>query len=274
MEQKFWELREAERQVQDEDARRERESAKEAEAAERKKDRESEAKLLAEAKEFDRKHGNCDKPRPKVLEVELLALGGIKKAVWHEDGVQSQIIFGGEGETRLMFTPRSGAWWVDLEGKRSLDPKRSLEDEDLKRELCRFGHSLWDNDNQKPDIAFQAVDALLSCSRDWQEFIALPKSEQQKADVYRAMVDVHLAISATLLALKRDAKTPKARKLQLAYKLLTDVLTDDSGSSRVHETDHAQSWLPCPNASRSRLRIEKVESGNKLPPPPRLKIGL
>jgi hypothetical protein len=175
-----------------------------------------ERKLARAVKEFYREHRNWLRPRSKavvVSEAKLLAVGGVKKMVWHKNGLQSRITFGGEGETRLTFTPYSGAWKIELEGKPSL--------EELKRELCRSGCGLWDNDNQKPDIAFQAVDALLCCSRDWQEFIALSKSEQQKADVYFAMVNVHLAISATLQALKRDAKT-KARRLQLAFKLLTD----------------------------------------------------
>jgi hypothetical protein len=184
-------------------------------------------KLRALVEEVDRKQGNWDRPRSKavvVSEAELLALGGVKKTVWYKDGYQSRIIFGGERETRLTFIPDNGAWKVELEelekklqGKPSLTP--SLEE--IIRELCKAGRGLWNTEERKPDIAFQAVDALLTYSRDWQDFAALPKSKQEKTDVYRAMVNVQLAILTTLQALERDVKN-KGRKLQLAFELLTD----------------------------------------------------
>src|SRR5205823_5167425 len=100
---------------------------------------------------------------------------------------------------------------VNLEGKPSPD--------ELKRELSKAGRGLWNvakveqkPEKGRPDIAFYAVDALLHCF-DW--FKGLPSNEQQKDDV-------QFAIISTLNALERDAKT-KARKLQLAFKLLTDV---------------------------------------------------
>ena len=203
IEQKFRELRELERQLQDDDARRKRALAKEAKAAERKKDRE----LLVSAKEFCRELAvNWPRQRSKavvVSEAELLKLGGVKKSVWYKNGLQLRITFGGEGETQLIFTPSNGAWKIELEGNLSL--------EELKRDLGKAGRNLWNAAEQKPDIAFQAVEALLFC---YGEFKGLPKNEQQKAQV-------HFAILATLEALERDAKT-KARRLQLAFKLLTD----------------------------------------------------
>jgi hypothetical protein len=213
IEQKFRDLREAKRQVQDEDARRERARAKEAKAAERKKDRES----LASAKEFCRElAANWPRSRSKAVvvseEADLIKLGGARRPLPQRYDKElkplplvTAIVFGAEGETRLIFTPYNGAWKIALEGK------PSLEDEDLKRELCRFGHGLWDDSKKRPDIAFHAVDALLSC---FESFKGLPSDKQQKADV-------QLAIIATLQALDRDAKT-KGRKLQLAFKLLTD----------------------------------------------------
>jgi hypothetical protein len=206
IEQKFWELREAERQVQDEDAHRERASAKEAEAARRKKDRELKAlkaKLLAEAKEFDRKDGNWARPRSKALvvsEAELLALGGVKQVVLLNESRQTWIIFGGKGEAQLVFKPYDGAWMVALEGKPSL--------EELKRELCKAGRGLWNPDEQKPGVAFQAVEALLSC---WQNFRGLPADDLQKAET-------QFAIARTLEALEKR----QGKKLEMALTLLSD----------------------------------------------------
>lgn len=202
IEQKFRGLRKLERQLQEHDARTKRARAKEAKAAEQKKDRAE----VASGKEFCRQHANWKRPRSKavvVSEAELLALGGVKKPVWYKDGYQSRIIFGGEGEARLTFIPDNGAWKVALERKPSL--------EEIRRELCKAGRGLWNNVDQKLDIAFSAVEALLSC---WENFRGLPSDEHQRSQVY-------FAISATLQALERD-RNSKGRKLQLAFALLTD----------------------------------------------------
>jgi hypothetical protein len=129
----------------------------------------------------------------------------------------------------------------------ALDAKPALEEE-LKRELNKSGRGLWnvpepeqkpavgeDKQKERPDIAVQAVDALLTCSRDWQDFTALPKSEQEKADLYRVMINAHLAILTTLQALERDKKN-ESRKLQLAFELLTGQGTP---SQIVKLCDHA-----------------------------------
>jgi len=172
-----------------------------------------------------------------VSEAELIALGGRKDVILlGESRRQTRIIFGGVGETRLIFTPEDGLW--------KLDTNPSLDE--LKRELARSGRGLWDNDNEKADIAFQAVDALLTCSRDWQDFSALPKSKQKKADVYRAMVNAHLAILTTLQALERDTKTEaqksrKSRKLQVAFKLLKD----NQWPSQIEKLRHHALMLAC-----------------------------
>ena len=133
--------------------------------------------------------------------------------VQRKDGPQGRIVFGPVGETRFIYMPEGGGWRVALDAKPSV--------EELKSELNKTRRNLWNAAKEKADIAFQAVDALLTCSRDWQDFLALPESKQKKADVYRAMVNVQLAILTTLQALKRDVKT-KRRKLQLAFERLDD----------------------------------------------------
>jgi hypothetical protein len=176
-----------------------------------------ERELMAKAGQLDRKHGDWPRPRPRKKlgrsEADLLTLGGVKEMVRRKDGSKSRIIFGGKGETRLIFTPWHGAWRVQS------DPEPSLEE--LKRELNRSGRNLWNAALKKPDIAVQAVDALRSCSRDWQDFAALPKRKQKRVDVYRAMIRTQLAILTTLEVLKRDVELG-GRKLQLAFELLTE----------------------------------------------------
>jgi hypothetical protein len=220
----------------DEDARRKQAFVKEAKAAERKKDREE----LAEAKEFCRRlAANWPRPRSKAAsvsaakaaerkkEAELRKLGGVQEMVQRKDGIQSRFIFGGVGDTRLIFTPWQRAWMVALDAN-----PRALKEE-LKRELNRSGRNLWNvpkleqqpdiaATEQKPavaedkqregmDIAVHAVDALLSC---FESFKGLPSNKQQ-AD------EVQFAIIATLEVLERDAKNENS-KLQLAFELLID----------------------------------------------------
>jgi hypothetical protein len=228
IEQRFRELRKLERHLQDEDSRRERARAKEAKAVQRKEYLEARAQLRAFAKEFCLEHANRPRPRKKaasVSEAELRKLGGVKEMVRRKDGLQSRIIFGGVGETRLIFTLWHGAWTVELDAKPALK-------EELKRELNKTRRNLWNADKEELDIAVQAVDALLSWSQDWQDFIALSKSEQE-----RAMIYAQLAILTTLQALKRDVKN-KSRKLQLAFELLTG---QGAQSQIVKLRDHAVS---------------------------------
>jgi hypothetical protein len=201
--QRVRDFRRSDRELREKDARKERASAKKAEAAERKNDREEEAS----AKEFCREQANRPRPGKKAArrsEAELRKLGGTKDVIpIGESRRQTRIIFGGEGETRLIFTPYRGAWMVALEGTPSL--------EDERRELNKSRRKLWNADKEKPDIAAQAVDALLSC---FESFKGLRSNEQQ-AD------EVKFAIIATLQALKRDVKN-KSRKLQVAFEFLDD----------------------------------------------------
>jgi hypothetical protein len=192
--------------------RRERQNAdalaleKQTKAAQRKAARQlkaEERKVLASAKEFDRKHGNWDRPRSKavpVSEAQLLDLGGVKKVVLLNESRQTWIVFGGKGEAQLVFKPCNGGWKVSMEGKPSL--------EELRRELCKAGRGLWNPDEQKPGVAFQAAEALLSC---WQNFRGLPADDQQKAET-------HFAITRTLEALKKR----QGKKLEMALTLLSD----------------------------------------------------
>jgi hypothetical protein len=209
--QKHRERGELKRRLRDEDARKERALAKEAKAAERKKDREE----LASAKEFCRElAANWPRPRSKAAsvsaakaaerkkEAELLKLGGVKEMVERKDGIESRFIFGGVGETRLKFTPLYGACKVES------DPNSALEEE-LKRELNRFGRGLWDKQREGLDLAVHAVDALLSCK---ESFKGLPSNKQQGKEV-------QFAIFAALEALKRDVEN-KGRKLQVAFEWL------------------------------------------------------
>ena len=108
---------------------------------------------------------------------------------------QTRIIFGGVGETRLMFMPQRGAWIIAREDNPSL--------EELKRKLNKSRSNLWNAALKKPDIAVQAVDALLSC---FQSFKGLPSNKQQ-AD------EVQFAIIATLEALERDDKLAARKQL-------------------------------------------------------------
>ena len=128
--QRVRDLRRLARELQDEDARKERAAAKKAEAAEQKKDCEE----LASAEEFCRKLANGPSPRYKavvVSEAELLKLGGQRVKV------QSRIIFGAAGETRLIFKPEGGAWRVALEGMQTREEQR--------RELTKSRRGLWDS---------------------------------------------------------------------------------------------------------------------------------
>jgi hypothetical protein len=171
-----------------------------------------------------RRHGQSNQGKRRLLadvsEAELIALGGVKKLVqiWIKGVPQNitQIVFGAPErekaptmpgvqprETQLVFTPNEGAWKVALTGKPSL--------EEMRRELSKAGRGLWNAAQQKPDVAFQAVEGLLNC---WNWFKGLPSDEQQQAHA-------QFAISATLQALERDRQS-KGRKLQLAFALLTD----------------------------------------------------
>jgi hypothetical protein len=251
--QSFRKLKKA-RQLQDEDARRERARAREAKATQQKEDREAAAQMRAFTKDFYREHATWLRPRKKAAarsEAELRKLGGKKEMVQRKDGPQVRIIFGPPGETRFIYMPEGSGWRV------ALDAKPSLEEE-LKRVLNKSGIGLWnvpkpeqqpedapteqkpavgeDKQKGKFDIAVQAVDALLTCSRDWQDFLALPKSKQKKADLYRAMINVQLTILSTLQALKRDVKTNR-RKLQVAFGLLEGKGTP---SKSVKLCDHAE----------------------------------
>jgi hypothetical protein len=175
-------------------------------------------KLLASAREFDRKHGNRKVRQSKaevVSEAELLALGGVKQVVWRKGSLQHQIIFGGEGDAQLIFMPCNGAWNVSMEGKPSL--------EELRRELCQAGRGLWNPDEQKPGVAFQAAEALLSC---WQNFRGLPTDDQQRAEM-------HFAIARTLEALEKR----QGKKLEMALTLLSD---ERSERLRPHLIDKLQ----------------------------------
>ena len=181
-------------------------------------------------KEFYHEHANWLRPRSKavvVSEPELIALGGRKDVILlGESRRQTRIIFGGEGETRLIFTPYRGAWMVALEGT----PSR----EDQRRELAKSGRGLWNHDKKGPVIAFRAVDALLSC---FESFKGLPSNKQQ-AD------EVQFAIIATLEALERDTKTKghkhRGHKLQLAFELLDDPQWPNQiGELRDHALDLA-----------------------------------
>jgi hypothetical protein len=150
-------------------------------------------------------------------EAELLKLGGVREMVQRKDGLQPRIIFGRVGETRFIFMPEGSAWKVALDV--AVEGTQLLEE--LKRELNKSRRNLWNADKKKPDIAFQAVHALLTCSRDCQDFLALPKSKHKKAGVYPVMINAHLTILTTLQALKRDVKN-ESRKLQVAFEWLDD----------------------------------------------------
>ena len=228
IEQKLRGIRELARQLQGDDACRKRALAKEAKAAERKEYREERAQLRALGKEFCPEHANRPRPPSKAAtrsEAELRELGGVKEEVQRKAGLQSRIIFGPVGETRFIFMPEGAASRVALDAKPTLK-------EELKRELNKTRRNLWNADKEEPDIAVQAVDALLSWSQDWQDFIALSKSEQEPAMIY-----AQLAILTTLQALKRDVKN-KSRKLQLAFELLEG---EGRPSQIVKLHDHAVS---------------------------------
>jgi predicted Holliday junction resolvase-like endonuclease len=100
-----------ERQLQAEDARRERARVKEAKAAQRKKAREEEAS----AKEFYREHANSlRKKAASRSEAELRKLGGKKEVIpLGESRRQTRWIFGPEGQTRFIHTPEDGLWRLE-----------------------------------------------------------------------------------------------------------------------------------------------------------------
>jgi hypothetical protein len=202
-----------ERQLQAEDARRERALAKEAKAAQRKEDREAEAS----AKELCRKlAANLPRPRSKAVvrsEAELRALGGEKVVIsLDESRRQTRWIFGLEGQTRFIHTPEDGLW--------RLDAKPGALEEDLKRVLNQAGRNLRnvpepeDKQREGMDIAVKAVDALLYWSQNWQDF-----RHQEHARIY-----AQFAILTTLQALERDLKN-NSHKLKLAYEMRTGVGT-------------------------------------------------
>jgi len=168
-----------------------------------------EAEVLQKSKEFDAKYGSSNRSRATTatfVSIErLLSLGGVKEVFVDPKDFRKvcfRIIFGGKGETRLIFTPYNGACMVAMERNKSL--------EELRRVLNKAGRNLWDVIRSRPDIAFTAVEELLEC---FEQFKALPPDEQWK-------VDARLAIMATLNALEQDTKA-KTRKLQVAFKLRT-----------------------------------------------------
>ena len=207
IEQRIRELRKLQRTLKEEDTRRKQARAKEAKASERKEHQEEKAKLQALARELSLQHATRPRPRKKAASVskaQLLKLGGVPEMVLRKDDTQEErIIFGRAGDTRFIYMPDRGGWRVALDAKPALK-------EDLKRELNKSWRELWNTDKDKPDIAVQAVDALLYWSQNWQDF----------SDQERAMIYAQLAILTTLDALKRDLKN-KSHKLQLAFKLLT-----------------------------------------------------
>ena len=181
---------------------------KEAEAANKKELLQLEAEALRATKEFDAKYSRTERPRPRlpvVTKEQLIALGG---SPYYEKTPEkgkplpplAAIVFGWENEARMIFKPIGGGKWkVDFEGTPTL--------EDIRRELSKSGRGLWDPVEQKPGIAFQAVESLLSCY----QFRGLPSDERQRATV-------HFTILTTLEALRQK----QGRKLQIAFNLLTD----------------------------------------------------
>jgi hypothetical protein len=147
---------------------------------------------------------------PVVTQEKLIALGGSPRYdKSHEKGKPppppvAAIVFGRDNEARMIFKPVGGGRWkVDFEGMPSL--------KDIKRELSKAGRSLWDPVEQRPGLAFRAVQALLSCQR---QIKGVPWDELPHFAV-ATMLD---AIETTLEVLRQN----QTGKLQLAFKLLRD----------------------------------------------------
>jgi hypothetical protein len=161
-------------------------------------------------------------PSPRAVHVseeELLKLGGVKMG--------ATVVFGrphkgdDSGETQLTFTPgkdkwNKGQWKVRLAGKPSV--------EDLRRELAKAGRGLWNKTEDKPTLAFDAVNSLLECAK---QFEGYPENEQQRC----ATQD---AIKKTLESFKRG----QWRKLRIAFELLTD-----NQPVRMIDKLQQQAWL-------------------------------
>jgi hypothetical protein len=225
IEQKLRDLNELERRLQDEATRANRSRALEARAAQRKEVRDGDAKVRAFVKDFWR-YAKWKRPRKAAAiatETELLKFGGRREVIRvGESRCQTRIIFGRVDETRFIFMPEGGACRVASEAVPS--------HEELRRELSKNGRDLWDEAKGKPDLAYQAVQALLSCCEN---FRALPSNEGQR-------IEVHFAILTALQALERDVET-RSRKLQLAFRLLTEK----GWPSQVRELQHHALMLAC-----------------------------
>jgi hypothetical protein len=184
-------------------------------AARKKKRRQLDAEgrtLRAFGRELDRKDGTWNVRPTKavtVSEAQLLALGGSPRyETTPEKGKPLPpivaIVFGRENDARMIFKPVGGGQWnVALEGIPSL--------EELRRLLSQAGRGLWDHAQQRPALAFRAVQALLSCER---QFKGVPWGALPHFAV-ATMLD---AIETTLEVLRQK----QGRKLQIAFNLLTD----------------------------------------------------
>ena len=135
---------------------------------------EQKAYLLRRSEEIDRQTGPKKRREvPDVPQKVWLALGGKKvRRVFFDRRRQAlrqatDIIFGPEGKTQLVFRPSRGRvkgaarWTVSL-----LPVPTSYH---LQRELSKAGRGLWDKEKGEPSVAFKAAEQLLACDAQMRE---------------------------------------------------------------------------------------------------------
>jgi hypothetical protein len=192
------------------------------------------AKLASKAIPLIIERGGASQARAKRREVpekDLLALGGKKTG--------SDIIFGTDGETQLIFRPSKGRfegaarWTVSLKG--------NISHYDTQRELNKANRELWDKEKGEPSVAFKAAEQLLACHveelracqvevRTLHELNERPETEtvmeqvskmsEQLNRVSEQLIMAQDAISLVVEALSKEL----GGKLQIAF----DMLRDDS----------------------------------------------
>jgi len=221
----------------------------------------SEDPELANLRDLAEKQDKREEPWKKetlreVSVEELLAFGGKK--------TESQIVFGPQGETQLIFRPSKGRlgqvhaqWTVSLKGKTSAY--------DTQRELSKANRGLWDKGEGKdkeegqPSTAFKAARQLLACYAEMEakQEAALsakpdaaegalyiypkPEIETLREELAQAedqlnsershRIMAHDAISLTVEVLSKGL----GGKLQMAFNLLQDDAKWSQDIARLQE---------------------------------------
>jgi len=187
----------------------------------------NELRALAEKREKQDGPWKKEEELPEVSLEELLALGGKKAG--------RDIIFGTDGETRLVFSPSDSR--LKRAARRTISRWTvsilpiPVSGYDARRELNKSGRELWDKEKDEPSLAFKAAEQLLACNveklealhvevtplRELNESPATEMVMEQLSIVSEQLLSAQAAIGLVVEVL---SKKFGGRKLQKAFELL------------------------------------------------------